>query len=151
MATLPDGGTVALQQTETFETIGDTTFSLWQSEGFESPIFIMGDFTVTVTATEIEAGGSTTVDGTATNTEGNAEPGAPYTVKSVLDGQTVAAKSGNADGNGDFSETLVLEDPGDHTVFAENDAVGKQDIDDFENIGYSPDSLRFTEDFENWT
>ncbi|WP_435318468.1 Ig-like domain-containing protein [Haloarchaeobius sp. TZWSO28] len=150
MPTLPDGATVSSQHTEDFESIGLAGLTLRHTETFEDPIFIMGDFTVSVTATIVQSGGTTTVNGSATDTEGNPEAGAPYTVKADLDGTTKVSANGSTDASGDFSETLTLTDPGDYTVYAENAAVGQQHVEDFESIGMKSLSLRDTERFEDF-
>jgi hypothetical protein len=143
MATLPDGGTVALEHTETFEELGPLDVSLIHEEPWEAPIFVMGGFSVSVSTTEVDAGGSLTVDGEATDEQGDPEAQAPYTAKAVLDGTVKARKSGQTADDGTFSETITLEDPGEHTVFAENDKVGKQFEETMEELGASFDNRQF--------
>ncbi|WP_435362748.1 hypothetical protein [Haloarchaeobius sp. DYHT-AS-18] len=149
MPTLPDGASVVSKSFETFESIGFDPGRSRATEGFEEPIFVMGDFSISVTETIIEAGGSTTVNGTATDDTGAAQSSAPYSVKAEnSDGTVVVTSSGTTAVDGSFSESLIIDSPGEYACYAENDAVGQQSTDDFESIGIDFPTLRVSEGFE---
>jgi hypothetical protein len=140
--TLPDGGTVSSQfGPEGWECIGvsfpDQQFP---TEGWEAPIFIMGEFTASPSSQTVEAGNPATIEGQAQDETGSPMYGGiPFTVElRDGDGNVVDSASGTTASDGSYTGEVTPPEPGEYEAVTVNDRIGRQAATEgFEEIGVS--------------